>query len=104
MAIAEHTEPYISNMCKWDVKYDAKSNERKALIVKDCGDNRSATGRPTSQSLIQWLEEARQSNITLRLSAASRPASLQEHAKEKELDALAQAAIQQFDRDMKENP
>ncbi|TLS21009.1 uncharacterized protein PpBr36_10801, partial [Pyricularia pennisetigena] len=25
-------------MCKWDVKYDAKSNERKALIVKDCGD------------------------------------------------------------------
>ncbi|QBZ60287.1 hypothetical protein PoMZ_07226 [Pyricularia oryzae] len=38
MAIAEHTEPYISNMCKWDVKYDAKTNERKALVVKDCGD------------------------------------------------------------------
>ncbi|EHA49750.1 hypothetical protein MGG_13996 [Pyricularia oryzae 70-15] len=49
MAIAEHTEPYISNMCKWDVKYDAKTNERKALVVKDCGDNLFGGSRDEKQ-------------------------------------------------------
>ncbi|TLD17297.1 uncharacterized protein PgNI_00184 [Pyricularia grisea] len=59
---------------------------------------RPITSSPTPQSLAQWLDQARQSNITIRLSTAIKPVSLQECMREKELDALA--AMRQFDRDM----
>ncbi|KAH9427632.1 hypothetical protein MCOR27_007453 [Pyricularia oryzae] len=65
-------------------------------------ERRSTTVRPTSQSLTQWLDEACQSNVTLRLSTATKPASPQERVREKRMDALA--AMRQFDRDMNKKP